>query len=71
MCVWYDDSEKNEMRHLISDCSVLLFKVRLVGGLVDKKEIGVVWGWKIKSEKLREQQYQDKYALGLLAVRIA
>ena len=48
----------------LSDHYVVLYKVRLVGAWIKRREV-VVGARRIRSEKLREHQYRGGYARSL------
>ena len=53
------------MGRSLSDHYVVLFKVRLVGAWIKRREV-MVGARRIRSEKLREHLYREGYAISLL-----
>ena len=57
------------MGRRLSDHHVVLFKVRLVGVWIKRREV-VVGARRIRSEKLREHRYREGYARSLKGTRV-
>ena len=64
LCYVLDVRAVRGMRQAPSDHHVVLCKVRLVGARIKKIEV-VVGARRIRSEKLREHQYRERYARSL------
>ena len=64
LCYVQDVKAVRGMGRGLSDHHIVLCKVRLVGEWIKRREV-VVGARRIRSEKLREHQYKERYARSL------